>query len=103
MLNIKNRTKKFLFALRQKASLAVMGLLPVSAFASGDDVLTQDLEAVTDWITSGPATAVIILAIVGAGYLWLFKGILPKAYAIGVMGGAGLIYSAGYIGGLLGA
>lgn len=102
MLNLRSRTKKCLLKLEKLSSVWLMALLPVSAFAS-DDVLTEDLEAITDWITSGPATAVIILAIVGAGYLWLFKGILPKAYAIGIMGGAGLIYSAGYIGGLLGA
>lgn len=102
MLNLRSRTKKILLKLEKFSSVWLMALLPVSAFAS-DDVLTEDLEAITDWITSGPATAVIILAIVGAGYLWLFKGILPKAYAIGIMGGAGLIYSAGYIGGLLGA
>ena len=89
-------------ALKKHLSSLLMTVLPISAFAA-DDVLTQDLEAITGWITGGPATAVIILAIVGAGYLWLFKGILPKAYAIGIMGGAGLIYSAGYIGGLLGA
>ena len=96
-----NALKKRLLPLRPKAALAAIGLLPISAFASDDDVLTQDLDAITGWISSGPATAVILLAIVGAGYLWLFKGVLPKAYAIGVIGGAGLIYSAGFIGNLL--
>ena len=102
MRKLKQCIEKWRLKIHQSACLWAITLLPLSAFAD-DDVLTEDLEAVTDWITSGPATAVILLAIVGAGYLWLFKGILPKSYAISIIGGAGLIYSAGYIGGLLGA
>lgn len=96
MLNLRSRTKKCLLKLEKFSSISLMTLLPVSAFAA-EDALTKAVESVTGWLTSGPATALIILAIVGAGYLWMFKGVLSKTVAISIMGGAGLIYGAAFI------
>lgn len=102
MSNFKLFVRKTKNIIKKLCGLLIASLLPASAFAA-NDVLTEDLEAITDWITSGPATAVIMLAIVGAGYLWMFKGTLSKSVALSIIGGAGFIYSAGFIGGMLGA
>lgn len=102
MSNFKFILRKAKDLVKRSSCLLAVSLLPASAFAA-NDVLTEDLEAITDWITSGPATAVIMLAIVGAGYLWMFKGTLSKSVALSIIGGAGFIYSAGFIGGMLGA
>jgi type IV secretory pathway VirB2 component (pilin) len=102
MPNRKKIFRKIKIFMNKSGCLLLASLLPVSSFAA-TDVLTKDLEAITDWITSGPATAVIMLAIVGAGYLWMFKGTLSKSVALSIIGGAGFIYSAGFIGGMLGA
>lgn len=102
MSDFKFFVRKSISLIKRSGCLLIASLLPASAFAA-NDVLTEDLEAITDWITSGPATAVIMLSIVGAGYLWMFKGTLSKSVALSIIGGAGFIYSAGFIGGMLGA
>lgn len=76
-------------------------LLPGASFAqsnSNEDTLTNILNNAISYAQAGPARALCILAIAGAGYLWIGKGALPKAYAIAIMGGAGFIFGAGYIG-----
>ena len=70
--------------------------LPLSAHASSDQ-LTEILSNAVNYAQSGPARAFCMLAIVGVGYLWLARGMIPKAWAVGVMGGAGLIFGASYI------
>ncbi len=86
---------------RKFRPLMALALLPSVSFASyntSDDVLTEVLTNAVDYAQSGPARALCVLAIAGAGYLWIGKGILPKAYAISVICGAGFIFGAGYIG-----
>jgi hypothetical protein len=80
--------------------LAFLNAVPCSSFAYGtsDDALTNVLTQAVNYAQSGPARALCVLAIAGAGYLWLGKGVLPKSYAIAIMGGAGFIFGAGYIG-----
>lgn len=76
-------------------------LLPSASFAqasSSEDTLTNILNNAISYAQAGPARALCILAIAGAGYLWIGKGALPKAYAIAIMGGSGFIFGAGYIG-----
>lgn len=102
MSNVKKLFKKTKNTFIKAAYLLPAALLPASAFAA-DDALTEGLEQITGWITGGPATAIIMLAIVGAGYLWMFKGILSKSTAISIMGGAGFIYGAAFIADMLGA
>ena len=82
-----------------RPSLA-LALLPSASFAysTSDDALTSVLTKAVDYAQSGPARALCVLAIAGAGYLWIGKGVLPKSYAIAVMGGAGFIFGAGFIG-----
>jgi len=81
--------------------LAFMSAIPGSSFASyntSDDALTDVLTSAVNYAQSGPARALCVLAIAGAGYLWIGKGALPKSYAIAIMCGAGFIFGAGYIG-----
>ena len=102
MLNLKKLFRRTRNVVKKSAYLLPASLSPVSAFAA-DDALTEGLQNITEWITSGPATAIIMLAIVGAGYLWMFKGILSKSVAISIMGGSGFIYGAAFIADMLGA
>lgn len=83
----------------QKKS-AFLALLPGTSFAasSSEDMLTTILTNATSYAQSGPARALCVLAIAGAGYLWIGKGAIPKAYAIAIMCGSGFIFGAGYIG-----
>lgn len=86
---------------KQKSKLcSLVTLLPSASFAysTSDDALTDVLTQAVNYAQSGPARALCVLAIAGAGYLWLGKGVLPKSYAIAIMGGAGFIFGAGYIG-----
>lgn len=80
--------------------LAFLSVIPGSSFAysTSDDALTDVLTSAVNYAQSGPARALCVLAIAGAGYLWLGKGVLPKSYAIAIMGGAGFIFGAGFIG-----
>lgn len=84
--------------LQQKWTFLV--LLPSTSFAasSNEDVLTTILTNATSYAQSGPARALCVLAIAGAGYLWIGKGAIPKAYAMAIMCGSGFIFGAGYIG-----
>ena len=77
-----------------------LALLPGISFAanSNEDVLTTILTNATSYAQSGPARALCVLAIAGAGYLWIGKGAIPKAYALAIMCGSGFIFGAGYIG-----
>ena len=68
------------------------------AYSSSDDTLTTVLTNAVDYAQSGPARALCVLAIAGAGYLWIGKGAMPKAYAIAIMCGSGFIFGAGFIG-----
>lgn len=79
---------------------AFFTLLPSTSFAasSNEDVLSTILNNATSYAQSGPARALCVLAIAGAGYLWIGKGAIPKAYAIAIMCGSGFIFGAGYIG-----
>ena len=93
---------KNLFYYIKKAlqKLAFLALLPGTSFAanSNEDVLTTILTNATSYAQSGPARALCVLAIAGAGYLWIGKGAIPKAYAMAIMCGSGFIFGAGYIG-----
>lgn len=84
--------------LRQKCTF--LALLPGTSFAanSNNDVLTDILTNATTYAQSGPARALCVLAIAGAGYLWIGKGAIPKSYAMAIMCGSGFIFGAGYIG-----
>ncbi len=99
--------KKFVLSVRQNKkkfrSLAVLALLPSALFAysTSDDALTDVLTKAVDYAQSGPARALCVLAIAGAGYLWIGKGVMPKSYAIAVICGAGFIFGAGFIGNAL--
>jgi type IV secretory pathway VirB2 component (pilin) len=72
-------------------------LCPMSAFAESDK-LTEILDNAVNYAQSGPARGFCLLAIVGSGYLWLGKGMLPKSWAVGIIGGSGFIFGASYIG-----
>lgn len=88
---------KYLLMFRKKiTSLIVLICFPLSCFAS-EDQLTAILNNAVSYAQSGPARAFCMLAIIGVGYLWLVKGVIPKAWAMGVMGGAGFIFGASYI------
>lgn len=80
--------------------LAFLNAIPVSSFAysTSDDALTTVLTSAVNYAQSGPARALCVLAIAGAGYLWIGKGVLPKSYAIAIICGSGFIFGAGYIG-----
>ncbi len=80
--------------------LSFLSAIPVSSFAysTSDDALTNVLTQAVDYAQSGPARALCVLAIAGAGYLWIGKGVMPKSYAIAVICGAGFIFGAGFIG-----
>ncbi len=80
--------------------LAFLSAIPGSSFAynTSDDALTNVLTKAVDYAQSDPARALCVLAIAGAGYLWIGKGVMPKSYAIAVMCGAGFIFGAGFIG-----
>jgi len=84
--------------IRQKS--AFLALLPGTCFAAGtnEDALTAILTNATSYAQSGPARALCVLAIAGAGYLWIGKGAIPKAYALAIMCGSGFIFGAGFIG-----
>ena len=80
--------------------LAFLSAVPCSSFAysTSDDALTEVLTSAVNYAQSGPARALCVLAIAGAGYLWIGKGVMPKSYAIAVICGAGFIFGAGFIG-----
>ena len=80
--------------------LSFLSAIPGSSFAysTSDDALTNVLTQAVDYAQSGPARALCVLAIAGAGYLWIGKGVMPKSYAIAVICGAGFIFGAGFIG-----
>lgn len=80
--------------------LAFLSAIPGSSFAysTSDDALTNVLTSAVNYAQSGPARALCVLAIAGAGYLWIGKGVLPKSYAIAIICGAGFIFGAGFIG-----
>lgn len=88
----------YLNKIRQK--WAFLALLPATSFAasSNEDMLTTILGNATTYAQSGPARALCVLAIAGAGYLWIGKGAIPKSYALAIMCGSGFIFGAGYIG-----
>jgi hypothetical protein len=88
---------KFVFSIKNKLT-PLIGLIcfPLACYAS-DDQLTEILNNAVSYAQSGPARAFCMLAIIGVGYLWLVKGVIPKAWAMGVMGGAGFIFGASYI------
>lgn len=92
------KLSNFVQKLRQKWGF--LALLPSTSFAasSNEDVLTTILTNATSYAQSGPARALCVLAIAGAGYLWIGKGAIPKAYALAIMCGSGFIFGAGYIG-----
>ena len=77
-----------------------LALLPSTTFAYTDseDTLTKVLTNAVDYAQSDPARALCVLAIAGAGYLWIGKGAMPKSYAIAIMCGSGFIFGAGFIG-----
>jgi hypothetical protein len=80
----------------KKLLIAICGLLlPIVSFADTDQLSTILNNAVT-YAQSGPARGFCLLAIIGAGYLWLVKGVIPKAWAMGIMGGTGFIFGASY-------
>lgn len=81
-------------------SLALLSSIPGSSFAysTSDDALTEVLTSAVNYAQSGPARALCVLAIAGAGYLWIGKGVLPKSYAIAIICGADFIFGAGFIG-----
>jgi hypothetical protein len=86
--------------LKQLFSMAWLSALPAVSFAydTSDDALTKVLTNAVDYAQSSPARALCVLAIAGAGYLWIGKGALPKSYAIAIMCGSGFIFGAGFIG-----
>lgn len=91
--------KYFLIYLNKKLNIFIFlffSILPVSAFSETDQ-LTEILNKAVDYAQSGPARGFCLLAIVGAGYLWLARGAIPKSWAVGIMGGAGFIFGASYI------
>lgn len=98
---IAKKLKKMFNQIKNKSALP-LAILPGASFASSYDTSTDSLtEIITSAVVyaqSGPARALCVLAIAGAGYLWIGKGVLPKAYAIAVICGAGLIFGAGFIG-----
>ncbi len=82
-------------------SFMILFLLPsicLAGYNTSEDTLTKVLNNAIDYAQSGPARALCVLAIAGAGYLWIGKGALPKTYAVAIMGGSGFIFGAGYIG-----
>ena len=86
------------WAFTQKIITLGFSVFPMCSFASGDDQLTTILNNAVDYAQSGPARGFCLLAIIGSGYLWLGKGILPKAWAVGIIGGSGFIFGSSYIG-----
>lgn len=93
--------RKVISFLKKKIRLSTfLCLLPTTLFAysSSDDTLTTVLTNAIDYAQSGPARALCVLAIAGAGYLWIGKGAMPKSYAIAIMCGSGFIFGAGFIG-----
>lgn len=95
---------KFILAVKKNKNkcrlLTALTFLPSASFAynTSDDALTNVLTKAVDYAQSDPARALCVLAIAGAGYLWIGKGVMPKSYAIAVMCGAGFIFGAGFIG-----
>lgn len=92
--------KIFYYFKKIQKKWAFIATLPSTSFAasSNEDVLTSILTNATSYAQSGPARALCVLAIAGAGYLWIGKGALPKSYAIAIMCGSGFIFGAGFIG-----
>jgi len=90
--------KKTKVLIKRLLSFFSLWSVPLFALASDDDQLTTILNNAVDYAQSGPARGFCLLAIIGSGYLWLGKGILPKAWAIGIIGGSGFIFGSSYIG-----
>lgn len=93
---VKQSIKKY----RLVRKSVVLAGIPMSSFAysTSDDALTNILTSAVNYAQSGPARALCVLAIAGAGYLWIGKGVLPKSYAIAIICGSGFIFGAGFIG-----
>ncbi|MCD8525215.1 MAG: hypothetical protein LRY67_05705, partial [Gammaproteobacteria bacterium] len=45
--------------------------IPSFAYSTSDDALTNILTSAVNYAQSGPARALCVLAIAGAGYLWI--------------------------------
>jgi len=59
--------------------------------------LDSILSALISLLNGDIARVIFILGIIGVGYGWLGKGVIPKNRAIGVIAGIGVVFSASYI------
>ncbi len=67
------------------------------SFGTGQDKLTAALGSLGDYLASGPAAVLGLVAIIGVGYATLFLGKLPKEKAMGIVLGLGIVYGAGFL------
>ena len=79
--------------------LLILMVFPGLVYAAdiNSDKLDSVLQGLVNFITSGPAKAIFVLAIVGVGYGTLALGRIDKTRAVSIVIGVGMIYSAGYI------
>jgi type IV secretory pathway VirB2 component (pilin) len=68
-----------------------------SLFGNGNDVLSTALQNLAGYLSSTPAAAIGVLAIMGIGYAAIAMGKIPKHQAITIIIGIGVIYSAAFL------
>lgn len=61
------------------------------------DNLTMVLTGLEQLLTGTYARSIMIIAIAGIGYLWLWKGSIPANRAMSAIIGIGIVFSAGYL------
>lgn len=72
--------------------------LPSMAFADSDTFfLDSVLNNLIDLMTSDIARLLFVLAVIGTGYAWIGTGRLPKKWAVSIILGIGLVFSASTI------
>lgn len=93
------RLKKWHFIIN---ILILINMLPSWSCAAsfGDDnsdMLSTVLMGLEQLLTSSYARLIMVLSIIGVGYLWLWRGSIPAGRALSVIIGIGIVFSAGYL------
>ena len=76
--------------------------MPSISLASGfggdnSDMLTTLFDGLIQLLSGNYARLIMVVAIIGVGYLWIWKGSIPAGRAISTIIGIGLVFSAGFI------
>lgn len=92
------RRHKWIVLFWMMVALFMPGISLASGFGGDNsDMLSTIFVGLIQLLSGNYARLIMVIAVIGVGYFWIWKGSIPAGRAISAIIGIGLVFSAGFI------